>query len=362
MSTNRHERSGKVQTVLGLVDAEDLGITSTHEHLLINMTVYFAEPKEARFIKLAHEPVERLANDPAAPQNISWLQHNSYEVLDNLRLLDEALAIEEVMQFKKEGGSTIVEVSNVGLGRDPLGLVRISRTTGLNVVMGSGYYIGLAQDPEFDSKTEEQIAEEIIADIEVGVDNTGVRAGIIGEIGASWPLSDKERKSLLAAAGAHRHTGAVIIIHQVGQEANGALEIVKTLDKAGVDISRVIMCHIDLRIHPSSARLELAKTGCYLEYDLFGGHIFGNPRLGVFNRPCDRERIEQIIELIDAGYLKQILMAQDICLKSKLLRYGGHGYAHILRNMVPQMLLRGVTREQIHTILVENPKRLLQFP
>lgn len=357
----RPEMAGKAQTVLGPIDAEDLGITSTHEHLLINMTVYFAEPKEARLLKLSHEPMERLANAPTAPENISWLQHNSYDNLDNLRLLDEALTIEEVMQFKKEGGNTVVEVSNVGLGRDPRGLVRISRVTGLNVVMGSGYYIGAAQDPDYDSKTEEQIVEEIISDIEVGVGNTGIRAGVIGEIGASWPLSDRESKSLRASARAQRHTGAAVIIHQVGPDPDASLEVVGTLEKAGADISRVLICHIDLRRHPSSVRLELAKTGCYLEYDLFGGHIFNSPRFGLFDRPCDRERIEQIIELIDAGYLEQIVMAQDICLKSKLLRYGGHGYGHILRNIVPQMLLRGITAEQIHTMLVENPKRLLRF-
>jgi phosphotriesterase-related protein len=114
--------------------------------------------------------------------------------------------------------------------------------------------------------------------------------------------------------------------------------------------------------------VTLAKTGCYLEYDIFSSHTFcpisysvGFTGGKVYNRPCDRERIEQIIELIDAGYLNQILISQDICTKSKLLRYGGHGYAHILRNIVPQMLVRGITRDQIHTIMVENPKHVLEF-
>ncbi len=69
----------------------------------------------------------------------------------------------------------------------------------------------------------------------------------------------------------------------------------------------------------------------------------------------------QIIDLINEGHLEQILLAQDHCLKTTLLRYGGHGYAHMQRNIVPQMLMRGITREQIHTMLVGNPKRLLQF-
>ena len=149
MSDKRPEMAGKVQTVLGVIDAEELGITLTHEHLLVNMTVYFREPSEAGNKKRAHEPV--------SIENCSWLQHHVFGNPDNMRILDEELAIDEVMHFKIEGGGTVVELSNVGLGRDALGLARISRATGLNIVMGSGYYIGRAQGPDFDSKTEDDI-------------------------------------------------------------------------------------------------------------------------------------------------------------------------------------------------------------
>lgn len=358
MSGSRPEMTGKVETVLGVIEADDLGITLPHEHLLIDMSVYFSEPKEARFKRLAHEPVSF--------ENHSWVQHHTYDNLDNLRLLDEEEAIEELLPFKREGGITVVSLSNVGLARDPLGLANISRATGLNVVMGSGYYISQAQDPDYDRKTKEEIAEEIIADIEVGVGDTGVRAGIIGELGCTWPLKESERKVLLAGVIAQKRTGAAINVHQISGGPDDAMEIIKILDDAGADLSRIVIDHIDLTILPLSYRLELAKTGCYLEYDIFGYPTFappspfGSSRV-IRNRPCDRERIEQIIELIDAGYLKQILISQDICMKHLMLRYGGHGYAHILRNIVPQMLVRGITREQIHTMLVENPKRILQF-
>ena len=101
-----------------------------------------------------------------------------------------------------------------------------------------------------------------------------------------------------------------------------------------------------------------------MEYDLFGSHHFNPLYLrtgGGLPRPCDRERIEQIIELIEAGYLKQILISQDMCMKNKMVRYGGYGYAHILRNMLPYMRNMGMTREQIQVIIVENPKKMLQF-
>jgi len=357
MPHNRPEMTGKVQTVLGVLDADHLGITLPHEHLLIDMSVYFTEPKEAQLKRLAHEPVSF--------ENHSWIQHHSYNSLDNLQLLDDEEIIEEVMHFKNEGGNSVVSLSNVGLARDSLGLVNISRATGLNVIMGAGYYISQAQDPDYENKTKEEIAEEIITDIEAGVDDTDIRAGIIGELGCTWPIKESERKVLLAGAIAQKRTGTAINVHQISAGPNDAMEIIKILDSAGADLSRVVIDHIDLTILPLSYRLDLAKTGCYLEYDIFGYPTFAPPSFGgggvIYNRPCDRERIEQIIELVDTSYLNQVLISQDICMKHLLLRYGGHGFAHILRNIVPQMLVRGITREQIHTIMVENPKRILSF-
>jgi len=357
---SRPKMKGKVQTVLGVIDADDLGVTLPHEHLLIDMSVYFVDPQEAGLKKLAHEPV--------SIKKLSWLQHNAYSVRDNLQLLDEEEIIEELKPFKNAGGNSVVCLSNIGDGRDPVGIACISRATGLNVIMGSGYYVRQALGPDFDKKSVEEIAEEIIADIELGVGDTGIHAGIIGELGTMWPLEERDHKILLAGAMAQKKTGAAINVHQISADTGEPLEVIKILDNAGADISRVVIDHIDLNILPLSTRIELAKTGCYLEYDIFGSHTFspisysiGFTKGKVYNRPCDRERIEQIIELINAGYLNQILISHDVCTKGRLLRYGGHGYAHILRNIVPQMLVRGITREQIHTMMVENPKRVLSF-
>ncbi|GAG09468.1 unnamed protein product, partial [marine sediment metagenome] len=142
MAGASQEMAGKVQTVLGVIDAEDLGVTLPHEHLLTDLSVWFTEPKEAGLKKLAYEPV--------SIKNRDWIWHNPQSNLDNGRFLDEEVVIEEVLLFKREGGSTIVELSNVNIGRDPLGLARISRATGINVVMGSGYYVGEVQGPDYD--------------------------------------------------------------------------------------------------------------------------------------------------------------------------------------------------------------------
>jgi phosphotriesterase-related protein len=352
MTGAREEFGKKAQTVLGLVDANNLGITLPHEHLLIDMAVWFVEPKDPELKKLAYEPV--------GLENISWIMYNQYNNLDNLKLLNEELSAKELMLFKKEGGKTVVDVTTANLGRDPVALARLSRATDLHVVMGSGYYVGAAQDPDIDRKSEEEIGEEIAKDLQYGVADTGIKAGIIGEIGCSWPLQSGEKKVLRGCARAQNVSGAAITIHP-GRHEDSPMEIIGVLSEAGADISRVIMGHLDRTGFLPETIRKLAKTGCYLQYDIFGGNPFYPLHFGVFDRPCDRERIEQIKNLIHEGYIEQILMSQDTCLKSKLVCYGGQGYGHILRNILPQMLARGITKEQIETMMVENPKRILAF-
>lgn len=324
-----------------------------HEHLLIDVSVWFEASEEAGLKDLADQPV--------SIENLGRLMFNQYSCRDNMLLQDESVAVNEAILFRKRGGSTIVDVTTIGLGRDLPALKRIAQATGLNIIAGSGYYVLRGEDAEaFDKKSEEEIAEEMVSEILVGFGDTGIRAGIIGEIGCSSPLQEREKKSLRAAARAQQATGAAITIHP-GRHEHSLMETIKVLESAGADISRVIMGHIDRTGFLPATIREVAATGCYLEYDLFGSNPFYPLRFGVFRRPCDRERIEQIKELIDEGYLNQILISQDICLKTKLVRYGGTGYAHILCNILPQMLARGITQAHIHAMMVESPRRLLCF-
>jgi len=278
-----------------VIDAEDLGVTLPHEHLLADFSVWFTEPKGAGLKRLAYEPV--------SIKNRDWIWHNPLSSLDNTRFLDEEMVMEEVMLFKREGGCTIVELSNVNIGRDPLGLARISRATGINVVMGSGYYVGEVQGPDYDRKTEEEIAEEIIADIQVGVGDTGVCAGIIGEIGISIPMREEERKVLRAAGIAQQETGAAINIHPGGCQ-DSPFECVKILDEVGVDLSRVAFSHMG-RTFPISARGgrdRLAGKGCCLEFDAFGFAVTyptQTAEMCPYDRPNDAIRITIIQELIE---------------------------------------------------------------
>jgi len=350
---HRAELTGKVQTVLGLIAPDNLGITLAHEHLISDGSCCMAQPDEATEKAMMHCPV--------ALDILWWLRYHGNLNVDNYLLIDEQEAISEVIHFKLAGGNSIVELSNVGLGRDPEALARLSRATGLNIIMGSGYYQAASHGPEMDAKTEGEITEEIVRDITVGVGNTGIHSGIIGEVGCSWPLTDNERKSLRASARAQQLTGAPLTVHP-GYSEESPMEIIKILDDAGADITRTVIDHMDRTLRSSGSRVELAKTGCYLEYDGFGKEGYYHVgRNKVLDFPNDTQRINEIMELIGKGYLNHILISQDIFTKVHRRTYGGWGYAHILRNVLPWMRAKGMTEEQIHTILVDNPKRLLTF-
>ncbi len=276
-------------------------------------------------------------------------------------LEDEEIAINEAMRFKSAGGNTIIEVTPNNIGRNPSGLVRVAQAAGLNVVMGTAYYVESSFRPELnmDSKTIEDIAEEFIRDIRVGVGDSGIHGGIIGEIGCSWPLTDNERKVLHAAAIAQQETGIAISVHP-GYYESAPAAIVGILTEAGADPTRIIICHMDTVISSHETRCHLADMGCYLEWDAFGSDGFYPLTMAPnVDRPSDSVRIRQIIQVIAKGYLNHVLISQDICQKFQLYHFVGMGYGHILENVLPVMQMKGMTEEQIHAIMVENPKNAL---
>lgn len=345
---------GKAQTVLGPVDAVDLGITLAHEHILMDGSALYTEPSASSEKGKAFKPVDW--------DVLSWLRYHPFENVDNLRLLDEETMTREVMHFKAAGGRTVVDQGNNGLGRDVNALARISRITGLNVIMGSGYYTANSLNPAVFSKSVDEIADEIVSDVTEGVGATGIKAGIIGEIGTSWPIHEFEKKSLLAAVKAQQATGAPINVHP-GRHPDGPMNAARILVDAGADMSRVAFSHIDGRIRTREGRLALAKLGCYIEYDLFGyeGHFPVFPGADPIDLPNDTTRIYELRDLMDEGFLDRLLISHDIVCKNKLVRYGGWGYAHISNYVVPMMLRRGISADVIETIMVKNPGRLLTF-
>ncbi len=344
--------AGQAQTVLGPIPGDAMGVTLPHEHLLIDFAVMFSEPPAASDKGLARAPVTM--------ENLGWVRQNFNANLDNLQLLDERTAEDEIRLFRRAGGQTVVDPTNRSLARDPEALARIARATGLNIVMGAGYYVGAAHPPDMPRRTVDDLASEIVGEVTVGVGDTGIRAGLIGEIGCTWPWSDDERKVVRAAVIAQRATGAPLMIHP-GRNERAPMEIAEFVDKEGGDLRRTVMCHIDRTIADVRQVVDLAQTGIWLEYDLFGLETSYYPYNPAFDMPNDGGRMAHVLALIAAGHLDQVLMSHDIAYKTSLTRYGGYGYHHLLVNVVPRLRRKGVDDAALRRLLVDNPRRAFVF-
>lgn len=343
--------SGRIQTVLGAIDPSELGATLSHEHVLWDASFLFEETNE-----------KELGYTPVKIEILDWLKHNGNGNIDNLKQVDEKVAVEELNRFKQSGGGTIVDMSNEGLHRDPEGLVRVSHSTGVNIIMGAGYYVGGSHPMDLMKRSIDALAEEMVRDLTVGVEDTGIKAGVIGEIGCSYPLLDTELKVLEAVAMAQKRTGAPVNIHP-GRSQSMPMELIERFHDFGGDVSRTAVSHISNR-HGLDVDLtiELAKTGCYIEYDSFGN--YQTPLVlpeKTFYALSDWQRIECIKELINEGFLDRLLISHDVFHKTDLRRYGGYGYDHIHKTVIPMMRMNGLTDDMIHAMLVENPKRFLTF-
>ena len=345
-------RSGKAQTVLGPIDPDQLGRTLTHEHILFDSA--WAK------VRLPNASDQAFFEKPVSQEVLGRIRHRLKANRDNGRLDDIQTAIDEVGLFKQYGGGTLVEVSSIGIGRDPVGLARVSNATGVNIVMGASYYVNTHHPPEVDDLTEDDIVAQIVGDITEGADGTGIKSGIIGEVGCAWPLTDNERKILRASARAQRITGAPLLIHP-GRDETAPLEIIEILDEAGAELSHTIMGHLDRTVFERETLKKIAESGCYMEWDLFGwvGSYYSMNH--AVDMPSDDQRLERIAWISSEGHGRKVVIAHDICQKHRLEKYGGHGYSYILDHIVPRMLDRGFTPEGVNNILVSNPAEALTF-
>jgi phosphotriesterase-related protein len=274
-------------------------------------------------------------------------------------LVDEQEAIDEVMQFKLAGGGTMVDTTTRGLGRDPLALRRISAATGLHISTGAGYYVYLAHPPDMDERSEDSLYEEMVRDINVGVGDSGIRCGHIGEIGCERQTPN-EMKVVRAAARAQRATGAMLNIHQIYYPGElSAHTIADAIESVGGDLNRTVFSHMDGTEVDFEYQVSLIERGITIEYDVFGLENYF-PSLDL-QLPLDTQRVQGIKRLIGAGHVGRIVVAQDICMKMMMEKYGGWGYGHILKRVLPRFRRAGVTDEQLTAMLVDNPRRLLPF-
>ncbi|WP_210366135.1 phosphotriesterase [Bacillus sp. REN3] len=296
-----------IQTVLGKIRPEELGICSVHEHLSIDLS--------------------RIKKDPDT-------------ILD-----DEPGMLEELRDFRREGGRAMVEVTNDGMGRDVLRLKRLSEQSGVHIIACTGFY----KDPFIPEYAQNwsagQFAAHFIKEAKEGIDGTGILPGVIGEVGTSKnEIKPIERELLIGAALAGRETGLPVTTHTT----LGTLgyEQVQLLTAHGLPANQIIIGHQDL--NPNFAEvLSVLETGVYIDFDT----------IGKVNYRPDEERVDFLLEFIKRGFEEQILLSADLTRKSHWKKHGGPGYGLVLRDFIPRLKEQGVSQETIDQFLIANPAR-----
>jgi len=334
----------KAMTILGPVPADQLGHILTHEHILSDVPDWGFSPL-----------YPELLDHKVTIDILGKLRRDIWSCKDNLRLDEPEVSLQEVASFKAKGGGTLVDVTTVGLKRDVRRVADITRATGVHVVAGSGFYIHSGHPDYVARQTVGELESWMITEIQEGIEGTGMRAGIIGEIGISAPIHPDEEKVLRAALRAQRATGAPLSIHQFGGQN---LEKIDALVQAeGVSASNVIMCH--LTSVSEEQRFWAADRGYHLGIDSFGNEYYSDALAGTILQ--DPGRIQIVKKLIERGHLRQILVSNDLSLKMLQKKYGGWGYEHILVNIKPFMLRMGLPPKAIDTLLYYNPARLIAY-
>ena len=314
-------RAPHVQTVLGPVDPATLGFTLPHEHTAIAL----------------------------------WQVPNRWDYWELTR--DAPIITEELGRFRDAGGSTLVDLTLPGVGRDPTWLVQLARDTGLTLVMGCGWYREAYYPAEarIDRRSVEDLADELVREASDGIAVPGldaaVRPGIIGEIGTDKPwLSAQEERVHRAVARASRRTGLAITTHAVMSDVG--LAQLTVFEDEGADLSRVIIGHADS--YPVLDHyLEIIRRGASLEFDFLGMSFTPQEGLG------EPRIIDLLRELLSRGHADRLFVSQDVCHNAQLRHYQGNGYTYLQDTFLPRLRAAGVSAAEVDQLTIANPRRIL---
>ena len=332
-----------IRTVCGDVNSHKIKNVLIHEHVVWNLINQNKKLKKKN-INLGNRWQTNYENNQN-PQN---------SVQDNSNI-----AIKELKILKTYGGDLIVDQSTFGIGRNVKLLKKISKKSNVKIVAAAGTYKADFIPKKIQLLNVKELTKRFTNEIQIGINNTDIKAGIIGEIGCSEKINKFEKNALIAAAKTSIVTGAAISIHP-DKNPESPFKIINILEKAKADISRVAICHID-RTYPLGDKLkELLQKGVYIEWDFFG---IENSNLWLDNieLPMDRDRIKLIKKIFKLGYGDKILISQDICSKTRLHNWGGHGYDHIFRNIIPLMKHYNLNHDEIDKLVRKNPVNLLSI-
>ena len=257
---------------------------------------------------------------------------------------------ETVKEFQKlyaHGVRRIVDVTNDGMGRNVPYVLNVEKETGIRIVQSTGFYKEPFLPERVYGQTVREMADWMIGEITVGIDGHGPRAGMIGEIGTSKnQMTETERKVFDAAVLAAKETGMPIYTHTT--LGTYAPEQAAYFKAAGLDLSRIVLGHIDL-----SGDLDYIRR--VLDY----GITICFDTVGKNNYFPDEKRIAFLLALEQEGRIDQIVLSEDLTRKSHLEYKGGIGYSYLFDTFIPMVKAAGLTQESLEKMLIHNPARIL---
>ena len=309
MKADRGGTGYVVQGVSGPLDSGQLGVTQCHEHISID--------------------ISRINDDEA------------------YRLDDLTIVGADLRAAGRAGLQTVVDVGTDGHQRSPQFLASAAGYSGLQVIAATGFWKEIVYPAYFDGSSIEEIAERLVGDITVGIGGSGIRAGVIGELGTDYPgLTPRTEKAFRACARAQRQTDVAVITHT--GEGVAALDQLRLLLSCGVDPARILIGHVDcmddVKMHSA-----IAAQGAFVGYDRVGSAKYGS----------DDVRLRLTVEMISRGYEKHLILSTDLATQRRMRCQGELGYSYLLENFVPRLREAGVSEDTLHQILVRNPARLL---
>jgi phosphotriesterase-related protein len=342
--------TGYVQTVTGPAGREELGVVLPHEHLFNDLSGVVDEP--------FYEFSKAIVGQEVSAANQWALRQDPYCCADNMADKPVDAVVAEIEQFARVGGRTVVDATGTpAIGRNPERLRAVAERTGLNIVMSTGSYLEKFEGPGITGRSVEQQAQAISDELTDGVGETGIRPGMIGEIGVSPSFTDGEKASLRAAATAQLgHPSVALNIHLPGWEryAHEVLDIV--LNEVGVDPAKVSLAHSDPSGNDPDYQHSLLDRGVWLEFDMIGLDITF-PKEGV--SPTAPQSADVVARLIEEGYAGQLLLSHDLFLKQMWTQNGGNGFAFVPTVFLALLRQRGVPTDVADRLVRDNPAALL---
>lgn len=296
-----------IQTVTGKIKPEELGVCACHEHLYIDL---------------------------------SHVKKN-----DDTCLQDVEVVMEDLKSFRELGGKSIIEVTNDGMGRDVEKLAEISQTLDLHIIASTGCY----KDPFIPQEKlkwdRDMFAEWMINEIENGINGTGIKPGVIGEIGSSLNMFQPIEVELFhGAIIAAKESKLPLSTHTT--LGTLAIEQVELFLREGIPLEQIIIGHQDLNKHDEVV-LEVLSSGAFVALDTIGKE----------NYRSDEDRILSLLNFLEKGFENQLLLSSDLTRKSHLRANGGQGYDVVLREFIPRLRRKGISNTVIEKLLIQNPQK-----